>query len=986
IAALMGDLDLGSVHYRLDRSPEVQERSKTLLRQAFPDRDVKEEPEGTVVITWNNMAAAGSEGADLYRGDSPSSRNSFQLLLVLMSSSSAAVLLFPRSGLQFLSSPAGGVSRALEAGFSEGLFSHWLWGETQGKQFWITTEGEESVGKLARGSNCGVRGVWVYEIGSKNFFRIEPGTVTALADDITAAMPTASTLPRQPDATTTRRTVTTRPTETEEPEYVYEDEFSTESRVLRPDPQYSAPERPHVVVEDEDLDVNVFSYGPVTCARNGHSCSPFADCRDHRSGYCCYCRPGYYGNGRDCVAEGKPQRMSGKLSGHLPEDLHSYVVANDGRAYVAISAVAPPLGPALLPLSSVGGVIGWAFALEQPDIGTASASGVFSRRARCSYSGERLTTSGVPGLMAEHAGGHDFCRYYDFMMSHFLPFGRFHHKKGTKTLLLQIINLSDAPICTCADAPVVVSGSVPEENPCFTGRHGCDINAMCKPQDGLSFSCVCSSGFSGDGNLCYDVDECLTPGVCGPDSLCSNTVGSYRCVCRPGLRLRPTAAAQVTHANALRELMDCDVTERAQCTYSGGSSYSCSCRHGYRGDGRRCTDVDECEAAPCHREALCSNTPGSFSCECSPGFSGDGFSCRPRGKCGSGRSQPRSEVFVPRCDADGQFEATQCGQEQCWSAAPTARPSVSVGTVAPGRLLAQGSRPHAALCGIKSGNVMLLLLCVQDRVVIAVAFDCVEQTVYWTEITGPSISRASLLLRERGAEPIHTARITKDPEGLALDPVSRLMFWTDSVLDVVEVSKLDGTQRRVLFDTELVNPRAIVTDPAYGRIFWTDWNRDGPKIEMSNMDGSERTVLVRDDLALPNGLSYDHESRLLCWADAGTRRVECMDPHVRQRSSVSEQVQYPFGLVSVGRRLYYSDWRREAVVALDRSSQTETQVFTPQRRSRLLTAPPVCVPVYNYCAENGGCSHLCLPRLGGFSCRCPDRDRGTCHEPGLNQV
>uniref|UniRef100_A0A8C6TD42 Nidogen 1b n=1 Tax=Neogobius melanostomus TaxID=47308 RepID=A0A8C6TD42_9GOBI len=805
IAALMGDLDLGSVHYRLDRSPEVQERSKTLLRQAFPDRDVKEEPEGTVVITWNNMT-----WTVLWFGEALvkfwfvfPQRNSFQLLLVLMSSSSAAVLLFPRSGLQFLSSPAGGVSRALEAGFSEGLFSHWLWGETQGKQFWITTEGEESVGKLTR--------------------------------------------------------VQTR--------------VQTESRVLRPDPQYSAPERPHVVVEDEDLDVNVFSYGPVTCARNGHSCSPFADCRDHRSGYCCYCRPGYYGNGRDCVAEGKPQRMSGKLSGHLPEDLHSYVVANDGRAYVAISAVAPPLGPALLPLSSVGGVIGWAFALEQPDIGTASA-GVFSRRARCSYSGERLTTSGVPGLMAD-------------------------------SLLLQIINLSDAPICTCADAPVVVSGSVPEENPCFTGRHGCDINAMCKPQDGLSFSCVCSSGFSGDGNLCYDVDECLTPGVCGPDSLCSNTVGSYRCVCRPGLRLRPTAAAQRTlwrWISALRELMDCDVTERAQCTYSGGSSYSCSCRHGYRGDGRRCTGE-------------------------------------------------RSDT----------------------------------GTRASGRGRAQGSRPHAALCGIKSGNVMLLLLCVQDRVVIAVAFDCVEQTVYWTEITGPSISRASLLLRERGAEPIVSSDL-QSPEGLALDPVSRLMFWTDSVLDVVEVSKLDGTQRRVLFDTELVNPRAIVTDPAYGRIFWTDWNRDGPKIEMSNMDGSERTVLVRDDLALPNGLSYDHESRLLCWADAGTRRVECMDPHVRQRSSVSEQVQYPFGLVSVGRRLYYSDWRREAVVALDRSSQTETQVFTPQRRSRLLTAPPVCVPVYNYCAENGGCSHLCLPRLGGFSCRCPDRDRGTCHEPGLNQV
>lgn len=34
--------------------------------------------------------------------------------------------------------------------------------------------------------------------------------------------------------------------------------------------------------------------------------------------------------------------------------------------------------------------------------------------------------------------------------------------------------------------------------------------------------------------------------------------------------------------------------------------------------------------------------------------------------------------------------------------------------------------------------------------------------------------------------------------------------------DTVEVSKLDGSQRRILFDTDLVNPRPIVANPAYG--------------------------------------------------------------------------------------------------------------------------------------------------------------------------
>lgn len=56
----------------------------------------------------------------------------------------------------------------------------------------------------------------------------------------------------------------------------------------------------------------------------------------------------------------------------------------------------------------------------------------------------------------------------------------------------------------------------------------------------------------------------------------------------------------------------------------------------------------------------------------------------------------------------------------------------------------------------------------------------------------------------------------ESPEGIAIDHVSRLLFWTDSMRDTVEVSKLDGSHRRVLFDTDLVNPRAIVANPVYG--------------------------------------------------------------------------------------------------------------------------------------------------------------------------
>ena len=54
------------------------------------------------------------------------------------------------------------------------------------------------------------------------------------------------------------------------------------------------------------------------------------------------------------------------------------------------------------------------------------------------------------------------------------------------------------------------------------------------------------------------------------------------------------------------------------------------------------------------------------------------------------------------------------------------------------------------------------------------------------------------------------------PEGIALDHLGHSIFWADSQLDRIEVAKMDGSQRRVLFDTGLVNPRGIVTDAVGG--------------------------------------------------------------------------------------------------------------------------------------------------------------------------
>lgn len=52
------------------------------------------------------------------------------------------------------------------------------------------------------------------------------------------------------------------------------------------------------------------------------------------------------------------------------------------------------------------------------------------------------------------------------------------------------------------------------------------------------------------------------------------------------------------------------------------------------------------------------------------------------------------------------------------------------------------------------------------------------------------------------------------PEGIAIDWISRRIYWTDSEKDTIEVASLDDpTLRTVVIKGNLVNPRGIAVDP-----------------------------------------------------------------------------------------------------------------------------------------------------------------------------
>ena len=102
---------------------------------------------------------------------------------------------------------------------------------------------------------------------------------------------------------------------------------------------------------------------------------------------------------------------------------------------------------------------------------------------------------------------------------------------------------------------------------------------------------------------------------------------------------------------------------------------------------------------------------------------------------------------------------------------------------------------------------------------IAVDYDLTEKWMYWTDINNETIQRTRLLKEddvETKVETIITS--TRTPDGIAVDWVARKLYWTDAWYKRIEVSELDGTKRRVLIDSGLHMPRALVLHPAIGLV------------------------------------------------------------------------------------------------------------------------------------------------------------------------
>lgn len=78
---------------------------------------------------------------------------------------------------------------------------------------------------------------------------------------------------------------------------------------------------------------------------------------------------------------------------------------------------------------------------------------------------------------------------------------------------------------------------------------------------------------------------------------------------------------------------------------------------------------------------------------------------------------------------------------------------------------------------------------------------------------------------------------------------------------------------------------------------------------MSDLDGTGREILLsKESVTLPNSLVVLERSGELCFADAGTKKVECIDAYSKKVRTISNELTYPFGLAFTHEQFFWTDW------------------------------------------------------------------------------
>ncbi|RZF35698.1 hypothetical protein LSTR_LSTR009566 [Laodelphax striatellus] len=255
----------------------------------------------------------------------------------------------------------------------------------------------------------------------------------------------------------------------------------------------------------------------------------------------------------------------------------------------------------------------------------------------------------------------------------------------------------------------------------------------------------------------------------------------------------------------------------------------------------------------------------------------------------------------------------------------------------------------------------------------ALEFDPASRFIYWIDGRSLSIRRSM----ENGSQfgvVISNSAGAQQPFDLAIDPYSRLLYWSCAASHAIYVNRSDtGEPIGVVVGGVGVGdgekPQHLALHAEKGYLFWTDAGAE-PRVFRARLDGSKRIVLAVES-SPPTGLAIDSKELRVYWSNG--QFINVVDYSGENRRNI---VYVRTGQVSsvavLGHYLYWIDRESQVVERVDKETgRIRELVISRIAHLNDLVAVDTKLDASNPCsARSNGCSHMCIPVEG-------DGERGT---------
>nr|XP_022323721.1 low-density lipoprotein receptor-related protein 1B-like [Crassostrea virginica] len=237
--------------------------------------------------------------------------------------------------------------------------------------------------------------------------------------------------------------------------------------------------------------------------------------------------------------------------------------------------------------------------------------------------------------------------------------------------------------------------------------------------------------------------------------------------------------------------------------------------------------------------------------------------------------------------------------------------------------------------------------------------------------------------------------VSKTSAQIAYDWYNEMIYWVDGYYNWIGMQPAfttDNSMYKIIIHKGLRRPEGIAVDPISGYLFYSDMGKP-ERIERSSLIGQERTSIITSGVDRVYDITVDQKEHKLYWVDAGRHTLESSDYDGRNRRLLTRMNSVKFTSVVVfGDFVYVTSFTSNTVtklskrtgdinliIVVDDGIPVGAEIWDPSNKS----------PVSKEC-PSFGCSHMCVHLPSGPTCVCKDgytlsTDKKNCVDEKLQR-